>query len=610
MSQNPATGPHPQAQDSLKGFWALIAAQFQAAFNDNAYKNLLTVLAVYEAATPEKGKAMASTVSTVFILPFLFFSMYGGHFADRYSKRSVAIITKLAEVGIMLLGAVAFFSHHFFISLIVLGGMGVHSAFFGPAKYGIIPELIPEKRISWANGILELSTFVAIISGTWAGGYLCGQFKGQLQYAMLILAVLSIVGAIIALSITKVPAAAPDKPLKLNFFVDLWRYIRYSMKDRVLWLAVQGNTYFWFIAGVIYLNIASFAPEVLHLTEKQMGMVLVSLSLGIGFGSFAAGYLSSGKIEYGFVPLGALIMAIFALDMFRPNPSLTHSLVSLAVVGFGGGFFIVPVQALVQHRPSAENKGGVQGMAYFLSNAGLLAASGVYFILTVLLHLSPSQVFLVCSLLTFVVTAYIIWLTPDSIVRLALWFAGHSIYRIRIVGRDNIPEHGGALFACNHVSFADVLFIVASTDRHVRFIMDEGWYNTWWLRPFAKIMHAIPMSAESGPDGLSPAFDTARRAIENGDVVCIFPEGAITRTGKTEPFRKEFEGIMNGLSAPIIPIHLGGVWGSIFSYEQGRFVWKWPRRIPYPVTVSYGTPMPVTATAEEIQNAVKSLAGS
>lgn len=336
MSAN-APGRSMQANEKeSKGFWALIVAQFQAAFNDNAYKNLLTVLAVYGAATRDEGNAMSSLVAIVFTAPFLMFSMYGGHFADHNSKRSVAIVTKLAEVGIMLLGALAFLRHEFWISLVVLAFMGIHSAFFGPAKYGIIPELVPEKKISWANGILELSTFVAIIAGTGAGAFLYAHFVGRLQYPMLILATLSFIGAVFAFGITKVPAKAPDKPLKLNFLADLWHYIQYSRKDRVLWLAIQGNTYFWFIAAVLYLNLPNFSHEVLKLTEAQSPVVLVALAMGIGIGSFAAGYLSGGKIEYGFVPLGALLMAVFAIDLYRSNLSLNHVCVSLALLGFGG----------------------------------------------------------------------------------------------------------------------------------------------------------------------------------------------------------------------------------------------------------------------------------
>ncbi|MBX7246500.1 MAG: MFS transporter [Candidatus Sumerlaeaceae bacterium] len=594
---------------SLKGFWALIAAQFQAAFNDTCYKQLLTVIATYEAVSEAEGNKQISIISGVFILPFLLFSMYGGYFADRFSKRSVAITTKSAEILIMILGALAFYSHHLAYSIAVLGLMGIHSAFFGPAKYGIIPELVPEKKISWANGYLELTTFVAIIGGTWAGGQLYSLFKGNLQFGMMPLICLSVVGAFCAWQVTKVPPRAPNRVFKPNFLADVWRYMQYSMKDRVLWLAVLGNSFWWFVAALVLQNNASFAKQTMHLNEVQLGYLMVSMAVGIGLGSVLAGYLSSNKIEYGFIPLGALLMAIFGIDLSRPGLSLHHVLFSLSILGFGAGFFIVPVQALVQQRPDAANKGGVQGMAYFLSNLGVLLAAVAFWVLTdpKLLGLKPPQVFLVGSLVTLGVAAYICYLLPDSIIRLGLWFLSHTIYRLRIVGRDNIPEHGGALFCSNHVSFVDVLFIIASTDRHVRFIMDAGIYNRPLMKPLARIMRAIPISGESGPRALIQAMRTASKAVRDGEVVCIFPEGQITRTGQLLPFRRGFERIMKGVDAPIIPIHLDRLWGSIFSFEKGRFLWKMPHKIPYPVTISYGAALAGSTPTSEVRRDIQEL---
>lgn len=596
---------------SLRGFWALIVTQFQGAFSDNAFKQLLTVFAIYAVAAGDaaKGKALSSYAMGVFILPFLLFSMYGGYFADRYSKRTVSMLVKLAEIGIMVLGAVAFYTGSFWFAAGVLGLMGVHSAFFGPTKYGIIPELVPAKRISWANGILELTTFVAIITGTQAGSLLYAGAKGNLQYPMLILATLSVLGAITSYFITRVPPRAPERQFRINFLGELWHYLKYSRRDRVLWHSVLGNTYFWFVAAVIYLNIPNHAVEVLHLDEKTMTWLLTSLSIGIGAGSFAAGYLSGGKIEYGFVPLGALLLSVFALDLYRPGLGFGHVLVSLALLGCGGGFFIVPVQALVQHRPDDHNRGGVQGMAYFLSNAGSLAAAAFFGIMTVKLGVSTSGIFLSMAILTLTVSAYLVYLLPDSLLRLALWFLGHTLYRIRTVGRDNIPEHGGAMFVCNHVSFADAVFVVASTDRHVRFIMHSDYYDRWWMRPFARIMRAIPISG-SNEKALLRALREASRAVREGEVVCIFAEGEITRTGHLLPFRRGFERIMKGIDAPIIPMHLDRVWGSIFSFKGGRFIWKWPQRIPYHVTVSYGSAMPAESKAPEIRRAVQELASA
>lgn len=622
-----------EEEEHPRGFWALIITQFLGAFNDNAFKNLLTVAAVSAVVLPEQKKTYVSTIGAAFIIPFLLLSMYGGYFADRFSKRSVSIVVKTAEICIMLLGAWAFRADSLWLAVTVLVGMGIHSAFFGPTKYGIIPELVPEKRISWANGILELTTFLAIIGGTWAGTVMYnlftpgaaapppggsppgGFFRGHLEFPMLMLAGLAVAGTITATMITKLPAAAPAKRFNPNFFGDLWNNTMLAYRDRVLWLSTLGSAYFWFIGMLVYSNVISYGPEVLGMPESELGYIMVAMMLGIGLGSYAAGELSGNKIEIGFVPLGALMVTIFGADLFRPGLSIGHAMFSLMMLGAGSGFFIVPLQALIQYRPDPANKGGILGMAYFYSNVATLGAAGFYYVCTVGLkkitgdhvYFNPRGVFLLVGLMTLAVGVYAVYLAPDSLVRLKLWFLGHTLYRIRTVGRDNIPERGGALFVSNHVSFADVLFITATTDRHIRFIMHSDFYERLWLRPFAKMMGAIPISSASGPRAMIRALREASRAVEKGDVVCIFAEGQITRTGQLLPFRRGFERIMRGVDAPIIPVHLDRVWGSIFSFEKGRFLWKWPHRIPYRVTVSYGRPMPADSNAMDIRRAVQEL---
>src|SRR5206468_4772557 len=196
---------------------------------------------------------------------------------------------------------------------------------------------------------------------------------------------------------------------------------------------------------------------------------------------------------------------------------------------------------------------------------------------------------------------------PDALLRLILWFVTHSIYRIRILGRDNIPEKGGALFVANHLSFIDALLLMSSTDRRVRFLIFKDFYDQPLIKPFARMMRAIPISSQLRPRDMIRSLKTASDAIRSGRVVCIFAEGQITRIGQLLPFRRGLERIMKGVEAPIIPVHLDGVWGSIFSFERGRYVWKLPRRIPYPVTISYGKPLPATSTAFEIREAVQTL---
>ena len=280
-------------------------------------------------------------------------------------------------------------------------------------------------------------------------------------------------------------------------------------------------------------------------------------------------------------------------------------MVLIAALGFFGGFFIVPISALLQHRPDREKRGEVLATANLLSFVGIFLASGAHYLLAQIAHLTPGQIFLFGGVLTLAGAVYALFLLPDALLRFILWLLTRTVYRIRVDGRDNIPAKGGALFVCNHLSQADAMFLLASTDRDIRFIMFKGIYDLPWIKPFARILKAIPISSELRPREMIHALQEASEAIKNGEVVCIFAEGQITRLGHTLPFRRGFERIMKDVEAPIIPVALDGVWGSIFSFQKGRFLWKMPRRIPYPVTVNYGRSLPHTATPFEVRQTVQ-----
>jgi acyl-[acyl-carrier-protein]-phospholipid O-acyltransferase/long-chain-fatty-acid--[acyl-carrier-protein] ligase len=295
-----------------------------------------------------------------------------------------------------------------------------------------------------------------------------------------------------------------------------------------------------------------------------------------------------------------------------PDLSVTAAFVRLALLGFAGGFFIVPLCALLQHRPDPAKKGEVLAAANWLSFVGIFLASGAYYLLADVAGLSPRRIFLFGSILTFVGTIYILTLFPDALIRFLLWILTRTIYRIRIEGRDNIPEKGGALFVCNHVSFMDGSLLMASTDRSLRFLIEKSYYELRWLNPFARMLGLIPVSSAQSPRELVKSLQTAGDAICAGHVVCIFAEGGITRTGELLEFRRGFEHIMGNVDGmgnlpPIVPIALAGVWGSIFSFESGRFFWKWPRKFPYPVTIRFGKPLTPNVTADETRAAVDEL---
>ncbi|HEU0005537.1 MAG TPA: MFS transporter, partial [Terriglobia bacterium] len=297
--------------DSLKGFWALIATQFQGAFSDMVYKTLLTLVAMSTAATSAQGSTRVSEINALFIIPFLLFSMYGGFLADRFSKRSVTTGTKLLEVAIMLLAMLAAWMGSLELGMAALFLLGTQAALFGPAKYGILPELLPEKRLSWGNGILEMTTFLSIILGTVVGGLLAEGLRGRLYLAGILLVGLALTGVVSSLGITRVSPANPQAHFRLNFVSDMFRSIAISRKDRVLWLAVAGSVYFWFLGLLMQTNILFFGKNVLGVPEARIGYLLAALAVGIGLGSYVAGIVSGRKIEYGLIPLGSIGISAF-----------------------------------------------------------------------------------------------------------------------------------------------------------------------------------------------------------------------------------------------------------------------------------------------------------
>jgi acyl-[acyl-carrier-protein]-phospholipid O-acyltransferase/long-chain-fatty-acid--[acyl-carrier-protein] ligase len=593
---------------SLRGFWSLFITQFQGAFSDNVLKNLVILLAIFGAKMSlTEQHSFGESIGALFSLPFILFSMAGGFLADRFSKRSVMLGVKVFELAIMSLVMAGLWTTNKHLLLACVFLMGTHSAFFGPSKYGSLPELLPERKLSWGNGLLELGTFMAIILGTFAATVLAQKLHDQQWLSGVILIGLAIFGFFSCLGITKVPAADPTKKFRANFPADVWRQLRAMRGDRPLWLSIIGNTYFNFLGALLLLNLFFYGADVLHVDEMHIGFLSVALALGIGLGSVAAGYLSGGKIEYGLVPLGALGLSIFSAWLSLPQSSVPNALVLLALLGFSGGFFIVPIAALLQHRPSRETKGEVQATANLLSFVGVFLASGAHWLLAEQCKLSPRAIFFVGGIMTLAGAIYVLWLLPDALLRFVLWFLTRTVYRIRVIGSEHVPSKGGALFVCNHLSLADAMLLLASTDRNVRFMMYKAHYELPWIKPFARMLGVIPISSEQRPREMLKSLQTASEAIRNGEVVCIFAEGQITRIGQMMPFRRGFERIMKDVEAPIIPVALDGVWGSLFSFERGRFLWKWPRRIPHPVTVNYGKSMPHTATPFEVRQVVQEL---
>lgn len=598
--------PEPKVKWRL-GFWSLIATQFQGAFNDNGLKFFVIFLILGTNPSASQKDLLVFYVGNLFAVPFLLFSMAGGYLADHFSKRSVAIGTKVFEILAMLFAIYAFSQGSTRLAFAVIFLASTQAAFFGPAKYGLLPEVLPEELLSWGNGILELTTFVAIIAGAVAGPLLAQRFHGREVLAGVIFGACTLVGLTTSFTISRVPAADPSRKFRFNIFGDLRKQFQIVRPDRTLHLAVVGNTYFWFLGALLQFVIVFYGREVLHIDETHGGYLQAALAIGIGIGSYAAGFLSAGKIEYGLIPLGAIGMSLFAFAISLHGLSFVQVIVLLAALGFSGGFFIVPINALIQHRPDEDKKGSVIAFANFLSFVGVIGASAIYSGFTHYLHVGLESFFIWTAFMSLAATAYVLYLLPDSLLRLLLWMLTHTLYRLDVSGRERVPARGGALLVPNHVSMADAVLLLAALDRPVRFLMFKGSYEHPLVKPFAKILGVIPISSDQGPREMIHSLRRATQALEEGELVCIFPEGQMTRIGQMLPFRRGMERIIKGVDVPIIPVNLDGVWGSIFSFAGGRFLWKLPRHLPYPVRVTFGAPLPSTATSQEARQAVQDL---
>src|SRR5580765_553962 len=590
-----------------KGIRAFLWTQFLGAFNDNVFKFIVSMAAM-AAASGSAASDELSWVGAVFTAPFLLFSGYAGQLSDRYDKRTVLVVSKALEIVSMALAlaALTIGGGNLNLLLVVLFLMAAQATFFSPAKYGIVPEVLPDAALSRANGLLEMSTFAAIVIGSTVGGlmYASWHHKPLLMGATLL--AIAVAGTWTSFGIPRGMGERPELRVQLNPFSGLGNGMHELRKNRALLLAALGIGYFWFIGALLQLVILLAGKESMHLDDVRIALMGAWLAIGIGVGSMVAGRLSGQKVELGLAPIGAFGMGFGALALSWAIPSYPVVCGTLTALGFAGGLFAVPLNALIQQRPDEKEKGQVIATASLMTTLGVMVASGALWALGSVLHLSPERIIFLAGILTLVSSVYVLALVPEYFVRFSLWLLTHTIYRIRLVGQDHVPFRGPALLVSNHLSHVDGFLIGASVQRFVRFMVWRPFFDMPLFNPLMRFMHAIPVSASR--HDVVASLDKARAELEAGHVVCIFAEGAISRTGNLLPFKRGFERIVQGLDVPVIPVNLDRVWGSVFSFKRGRFFWKRPEHLPYPVTVTFGPPLPSSSKAADVRQAVMALA--
>jgi len=584
------------------GFWSLVVTQFQGAFNDNALKFLVIYLVVDMGLSVRARDWVVLLVGALFALPFILFSMAGGFLADRFSKRSVTIGTKWMEVGVMSFSLLALARGSLILEAFGVFLLSSQAALFGPSKYGLLPEILPEKELSWGNGIIELGTFLASIAATIAGGFLAFYFRGQQHWSGVVLLACTLLGLSASFSISRVPPANPARKFNPNPLGDLFAQIRLIRADRILAWAFVGNLYLWFLAALLQFTVVIYGHDILRIDDRHISFLQAAVAIGIGSGSLMAGYLSGGKIEYGLIPLGAVGMTIFGFLSAGHGLSLERVAVYLGLLGFSGGFYAVPLQALIQYRPHPANKGGVIAAANLVSFIGVFLSAGVYLLLAQGLHLGADKVFFAGACMTLAATFYAVVLLPDSVLRLALWVLTHTFYVTRVEGRDNIPERGGALFLANKMNLLEALLLAASTDRPIRFLLGEPGGNRAPTR-LERLLRVAPFSLSANVDGPEIVLSAALVAFEAGEVVCVAGEGPLALLSEDSPERERLEELLTAADAPIVTVSLRGSARGALRSQDGRLSWTKPIALPCPVAVRIGRPVPAAATAIEVRRA-------
>jgi 1-acyl-sn-glycerol-3-phosphate acyltransferase len=606
-------------------FWT----QFLGALNDNLFKNALVMLVAFGAtATAASADALVNLAGGILVLPFFLFSATAGQLADKLEKSRIIRAVKLLEIGIMLIAGLGFMLHSVPVLFVALFLMGCHSTLFGPVKYSILPQHLREEELVGGNALVEMGTFVAILVGTIVGGLLVSvRGSGPMLVSVAGLS-LAVAGWLASRGVPAAPAQAPDLRISWNALTETWRTIGFARANRTVFLSVLGISWFWFYGALLLAQFPGLGRDVLGGNEHLVTLLLAVFSIGIGLGCLLCERMSAGTIELGLVPFGSIGLTLFACDLFfatraaaAPTDSVTalafvhgfhgwRVLADLVAIGVFGGFYIVPLLALVQHRSLPSHRSRIIAGNNII-NAGFMVLAAVLGVELRRAGVSIPTLFLLTGLMNAGVAVYIYTLIPEFLMRFLIWMLVHTVYRVRQRGLEQVPEDGPAVLVCNHVSFVDALVIAAACRRPIRFVMDHAIFRIPVLNFVFRTGRAIPIAPRKENAALmEAAFDEVERALLAGDLVCIFPEGQITRTGELNPFRPGIERVIQRSPVPVVPMALRGLWGSFFSRKDGPAMRRPFRRVWSRIELVAGAPLPPSeANAATLQARVLTLRG-
>jgi len=561
-------------------FWT----QFLGAGNDNIFKNALVIFVAFHAAalTSLDANALVNLAGAVFIAPFVLFSATAGQLADKVEKSRLIRWIKLFEIAIMVIGLAGFWLRDLVLLFSALALMGVHSTLFGPVKYAILPQHLKPEELIGGNGLVEMGTFVAILLGTIAGGLVVAIDGSGPVLAGTVAVGVAVAGYAVSRGVPHTPAVDPGLAINWNPFTETWKNLRFAQDNRVVWLSMLGISWFWFYGATFLAQFAGFSRDMLGGNEHVVTFLLALFSAGIGIGSLLCERMSGRRVELGLVPFGSIGLTLFAvdlwlgsrhmhasalagLDVFVASPAHWRVAADLVLIGLFGGFYIVPLYALIQERSAPSHRSRIMAANNILNALFMVVSAGLAVTLLAA-GLSIPELFLVTALMNAAVALFIYGLVPEFLMRFLAWLLIHTVYRVDKTGLENIPAEGPCIIVCNHVSFVDAVVIAACVRRPVRFVMDHRIFRVPLLSFIFRTMRTIPIAPANEDSAMKDrAFAAAADALRAGEIVGIFPEGKLTDTGELNPFRPGVAQMIATTPVPVVPMALSGLWGSFFS---------------------------------------------
>ena len=571
-------------------FWT----QFLGAMNDNVFKNGMIIFMAFGGMTLAGMDAnlLVNAAGAVFILPFVVFSAFAGQLADKYEKTRVIRGVKVFEIVVMTFGAAGFVTANLGMLFVALFAMGLHSTLFGPVKYAIMPQALVRDELVGGNALVESGTFVAILVGTIAGGVLVAMKPSGPSIVAVATIVLAVIGYLVSRSIPAAPATDPSLKLNWNPFTETASNLRLAAKNIVVWRSMLGISWLWFYGAMLLNQFANMSKGVLGGNAEVATFLLATFAVGVAVGSLLCERLSGKKVEIGLVPFGSIGMSVFAIDLYFATKGLhpvgqsgamefiaksVHWRVvfDLFMLSVSGGLYSVPLYALIQERSDESHRSRIIAANNIL-NAIFMVVSALFAIALIkFLSFGVPQLILTIAILNAIVALYIYSLTPEFLLRFVCWILVSFAYRLRTKGLENIPDKGPVIVVANHVSYVDALVISAACRRPIQFVMDHSIFNTPGMAWVFRQMKAIPIAgAKEDPAMMEQAFERVKQALQDGEVVCIFPEGKLTKDGEMGPFRPGIERIVSETGAPVVPLALRGLWGSFFSRTANGVAFK------------------------------------